>query len=91
MNTLRDKKVKAKKEHICDFCGKKIAVGEEYRLSTHVCENEIYDWHSCDRCKKYVEYAFEELGNCLNEGLTAEEFYDFMREYYPNMAKQWWS
>lgn len=90
MDTIREKRVKARKEHICDFCEKKIAKGEEYRLSTHIYDGEIYDWHSCDRCKEYVSQAFKELGNCLNEGLTADEFYDFMRSYHPDVAKEWW-
>ena len=60
METLSDKRVKARKEHTCDFCGKKIVKGEEYRRSTHVYEGQIYDWHGCDRCKKYVSMAFKE-------------------------------
>ena len=91
MQTIRDKRVKARKEHICDFCEKTIVKGEEYRLSTHVYDGEIYDWHSCDRCREYVSQAFKELGNGLNEGLTAEEFYDFMKEYYPDVANEWWN
>lgn len=91
MKTLRDKRVRAKKEHTCDFCEKKIMKGEKYQLSTHIYDGDIYDWHGCDRCRKYVEYAFKELGDLLDEGLTAEEFYDFMRGYYPNVAEKWWS
>jgi hypothetical protein len=91
METIKDKRVKAKKEHSCDFCEKKIVKGEEYRLSTHVYDNQIFDWHSCDRCKEYVSFAFEELGVYLSEGLTADEFHDFMREYHPDVADEWWN
>ena len=42
METLSDKRVKARKEHTCDFCEKKIVKGEEYRRSIYVYDGEIY-------------------------------------------------
>jgi hypothetical protein len=90
VNTIRDKRVKARKEHICDFCEKKIAKGEEYRLSTHIYDGQIYDWHSCDRCRGYVSQAFKYYGDLLDEGLTAEAFYEYMRECCPDVAEEWW-
>ncbi len=90
MDILVDKRVKAKKEHTCDFCNKVIAKSEEYRLSTIAYEGTIYNWHSCDRCKTYVTEAFEVLGDLIDDGLTQEMFEEFMREYHPEIAKEWW-
>lgn len=90
MKTLLDKRVKARKEHICDFCRKKIFVGEEYRYSKHTFDGQIYDWHSCDRCRGYVTKAFEELGDWASDGLTEEMFREFVRDNYEEVAKEWW-
>ena len=90
MDILVDKRVKARKEHTCDFCNKKIPKGEEYRYSKIVNGGDLYNWHSCDRCKAYVADAFVELGDLIDEGLTQEMFREFMQEYYPEVAQKWW-
>lgn len=90
METLSDKRVKARKEHTCDFCGKKIVKGEEYRRSTHVYEGQIYDWHGCDRCKKYVSMAFKEYGDLAGDGLTEQDFRDYMWGNHREAAEVWW-
>lgn len=91
MDTLVDKRVKARKEHTCDFCNKTISKGEEYRYSKIAYEGEIYSWHSCDRCKPYVTEAFKELGDLIDEGLTQEMFREFMHEEHSEIAVEWWS
>ncbi len=90
MGTIRDKRVKARKEHVCDYCEKKIVKGEEYRLSTHTYDGEIYDWHSCDRCRLFVVKAFKELGDYVADGLSEQDFKDFMWESHREVAVEWW-
>lgn len=90
MDILVDKRVKARKEHTCDFCNKKIPKGEEYRYSKIVNGGDLYSWHSCDRCKEYVTKAFKELGDWASDGLTEEMFKEFMYENYEEVAKEWW-
>lgn len=90
METLSSKIVKARKEHTCDFCEKKIVKGEEYRRSTHVHEDTIYTWHSCDRCKEYVSMAFEYLCDFAEDGLTNADFRDYMWGAHREVAEVWW-
>ena len=90
METLSNKRVRARKEHTCDFCEKKIAKGEEYRRSIHVYDDEIYSWCSCDRCKKYVGMAFRDYGDLVGDGLTEQDFRDYMWSNYREVAEAWW-
>lgn len=41
MEIVSINRVKARKPHKCDMCGKKIEVGEEYEAQNLVCYNEI--------------------------------------------------
>lgn len=89
MNTLDDKRVKARKRHACDYCGNIIEVGEEYRYSKHEFDGMLYDWHSCDRCKDYVRECFENEYYNTDDGLAEDTFCEFMNEYHADIAAQW--
>jgi len=91
VDTLVDKRVKARKEHSCDFCDKRIVKGEEYRYSKIVNDGDLYSWHSCDRCKEYVTKAFKEFGDWASDGLTEEMFREFIHDNYEEVAKEWWA
>lgn len=89
MNTLADRRVKARKPHVCDTCGKVIQKGEEYRYSKHEYDGTLYDWHSCDRCANYVSECFD-MDYCDSDcGLTEETFWEFMNDYHPEIAAKW--
>lgn len=88
--TLKEPKlVKARKEHTCDFCNKKISVGEEHTAATYK-GDYVYDWRSCDRCKPYVREAFNSKNNDFSDGLNNQDFYDYMWEEHRNIAIEWW-
>ena len=40
----------ARKEHICNYCGKKILLGEKYEVSVYKYDGEIYQWKSHEQC-----------------------------------------
>ena len=52
MKALSIKRPKAKKQHVCDFCGLKIEIGEVYELQNNVNEGTIYQWKSHLECNK---------------------------------------
>jgi len=89
MNTLESKRVKAKKRHVCDYCGKIIESGEKYRYSKHEFDGTIYSWHSCDRCGDYVSECFENDYYNTDDGLSEDTFWEFMNEYHADVAAEW--
>lgn len=80
-------KVKARKTHRCDYCGKLIEVGEEYTVSTYA-EDSIYDWHECERCKEYVIECWHDHYD-VGEEMTQEQFLEFMFENHPDVLIEW--
>ena len=72
---------KAKKEHICDYCGIKIKVGEIYENQTNVVDNELYHWKSHLVCLKVAEKLEMFDYSTCDEGLSNEDFHEGVREY----------
>jgi hypothetical protein len=80
MDILREKTVKARKPHSCDWCNSEIKVGQEYKKT--VCKGDyIYDWKECNKCKKYVEEMYEEL-EPQDDGYSSDDFEEFIYEKY---------
>ncbi|OZV10766.1 hypothetical protein CIW83_18275 [Tissierella sp. P1] len=48
-------KRKARKEHTCKYCGKKIKKGEEYSRETGIYEGDFNDYCLCLRCRFLVD------------------------------------
>lgn len=90
MNTLTDKRVRARKEHKCDYCSKVIEIGEEYRYGVYTNEAMIYSWRSCDRCKVYVDEAFSNKDYDWSDGMGWQDFHDYMWEEHREVATEWW-
>ena len=63
METFRDKRVKARKEHICDFCEKKIAKGEEIQKD----------------CLGFDEKLVIQVSNALGHNRTSVVIYHYFR------------
>lgn len=68
------KQTKARKAHVCNFCGCTIPVGEIYNLSTHVFNGELYDWKSHQKCSELVSMLNMEG----DEGVTLADFYEYI-------------
>jgi hypothetical protein len=89
---MQPHRVKARKPHVCDWCGKRIEVGEWHIASTNVSDG-IYTWRECDRCKPYVsemmgepdEFYFDSIA----DGYTSESFTEFMRDEHPDVLDDW--
>ncbi len=90
MVTLKEpRRVKARKEHECDYCDKVIAVKEEHTVATYK-EDYVYDWRSCDRCKLYVGEAFGNKDYDWSDGMGWQDFHDYMYTEHYGTAKEWW-
>lgn len=90
MQRLESKERKARKSHSCDYCGGVIKPGEKYSWDKLVGDDGIYEWHQCHRCMKYVNECFaKDYNDCCSEGLDGQIFMDFMYEYHPEIAKDW--
>lgn len=83
-------RVKARKVHSCDCCDKIIYVGEEYEVATYS-DDTIYDWRYCDRCKSYVNEVFANKDyDERKDGMSNQDFHNYMWSEHYNIAKQWW-
>ncbi|MGF7009751.1 hypothetical protein M2146_000262 [Lachnospiraceae bacterium PF1-22] len=88
-NILRRKRVKAKKEYHCDYCKKRISVGEEHESITFA-DDGIQSWRTCDRCKAYVDEALQNDDYNWEDGIGQLDFWDYMYEEHKDIATQWW-
>lgn len=91
MDILKEpKRVKARKEHKCDYCNKVIVVGEEHSVATYK-GDFIFEWRECDRCKSYVSEAFNNKDYDWSDGMSWQDFIDYMYEEHRDIAKLWWN
>ena len=70
---------KAKKEHICMYCGCTIEKGEVYERQTNVYDGQVYDWVCHTDCQKLAQ-ELRMFDDC-DEGLTEEDFLEFVNDY----------
>lgn len=70
MDILKEQTPIAKKEHVCNWCGGKIAKGEKYYRQTVIFDGSIYDWISHLDCYGLVDllnmYDYDD-GNGIDE------------------------
>ena len=83
---------KARKDHVCDWCGEIIEKGQKYMVSSCKNDDELYEWKNHLRCEKLyneLDMGFSGDGEGvdsdtflqivwerLREVLTAEEYED---------------
>lgn len=75
MDILKEQTPIARKEHVCFWCGGKIAKGEKYRRSTILFDGRIYDWKShldCDELTGLLDMYDYDDGDGIDE-VTFEE------------------
>lgn len=83
---------RARKPHICDWCLRRIEVGEQYRYSFIVDGGDAWSWHECETCEPYVAemMADDSWGDKPSgEGWTTSEFLEFMNETHPDVIEKW--
>jgi ribosomal protein L24E len=79
MEILKDKKVKAKKEHACFFCGGKIKKGETYHYQVNTSDGLVaIKMHT--KCQE-IALKLDMYDHC-DEGLNDELFWEEIIEAY---------
>ena len=51
----KPKKVKVRKDHICQGCGKKIIKGEKATYSKYVGDGLVWYFYECSECREYYK------------------------------------
>jgi hypothetical protein len=89
------KKVKARKEHLCDCCKSKIVIGEEYEYNSGLNYGDFYTYKLCSFCVTVINQEF--LNGDYNDGIDIEcllgdlEFNkEYMNIYRPKKNKSLW-
>jgi len=75
---LRSEKRKARKSHVCSFCGKTINPGEIYDYNVLIFDG-VYDWKAHETCA----YIASALWNYIDpfDGMTEEDFQEGCIEF----------
>ena len=83
MQVLSQKDLKAKKEHRCDYCSRKIQKLEIYEKSAIVNDGDLYTWKSHKSCSFLAKTLrmFEDA----NEGVSQDDFVENIRTEYENL------
>jgi hypothetical protein len=71
MQTLSQSKPRARKPHICEWCGRRIEVGEVYQRAALLGDDGFYDWTNCLHCGAFVTLAG--IWECCDEGTTSDD------------------
>lgn len=82
-------RVKARKEHRCNWCGKRIEVGEDHTATSLVYDGSAYTFRECDRCAPYVEPMMDYWDNRYDEGYNGDDMYEYMRDEHPDVWDAW--
>ena len=74
METIRAKKVKARKAHCCDLCGCSIHKGEVYEHQVNVLDGEVYAFRAHLHCQDLSSAIWNYVDP--DEGMTLDAFQD---------------
>lgn len=77
------KEVKANKDHICDFCGLKINIGQPYMKSTHKHDGDVYDWKTHKHCADIAEKL--KMYDDADDGVTMSIFMDTVSDEHDDL------
>ena len=77
---FREKMVKARKQHVCYECGKRIEIGEEYQYIFGVWDGDASSFHTCEPCADLRE-SLEGIGFCSTYGDLKSDHAEYLSEY----------
>ena len=71
----------ARKAHTCFLCGAAIEKGESYEWQKNKHNDQLYEIKVHKKCADLAIH-YDMYGDCYEEGLTADYFYDLIREAF---------
>jgi len=74
---------KAKKQHICNFCGGIIEIGEVYEVQNISDFGRFYMWKSHISCNKIANKL--DMFDLCDDGVTENDFKEYIQEEYRNI------
>lgn len=87
-DVIDSRKVKARKEYRCDWCGEPIHRGETYARDTIVNDGEIYTWHSHDECQELASLFMNYYGEYeMNSSDFEAGLWDVHLDWYGDREK----
>lgn len=91
MRTIHQPKyVKARKSHVCNVCSKEIDCGEGHSVATYEDNSMIFNWRMCSRCVPWVNEAIHNPNYNFEDGMSEQDFRNYMYEEHPDIARRWW-
>ena len=79
---ISSKNIKARKDHVCSYCCEKINKGDHYKNSFIVDGSDGWSWKSHLECEKLVSFLNMMEGVERGEGLTQDDFWECLYEFY---------
>jgi len=76
--------VKARKSHICNWCGCEISKGEEYNSAVFKFDGEIYSWKNHLKCGELVN----KLNMKGDYGVTDNDFHEYIEEEFKEIWRE---
>lgn len=70
---------KARKVHLCDYCGERIEKGNTYRKDFCKDGGTAYSWITCEKCETIVTGFWDWVDP--DDGLDSQDFYDACKDF----------
>lgn len=86
MKVLSKKEPKARKEHVCNWCGGVIEVGEVYDCSFNSYCGDVYTWKNHKRCMS-IAHKLNMFENC-DEGVNEEDFQTCITQSFTDLKEE---
>lgn len=80
MDIIKTTEHKARKPHICNYCGFPIQPGEHYQRDFIHNSGETYEWKSHTDC--YTLTGELNMMDHADEGITSDLFYECVNDYH---------
>ena len=84
-DVLSDTVKKARKKHICDFCGCPIEIGEMYANQSIACDGSVYTWKAHIICMDAL--SIFDMDNGWGDGVDWQTFQDCISQKWHETQK----
>ena len=89
---ISSRRSKAKKEHICNYCGELITVGEVYNNDFCKYAGETYTFKSHQKCREVADELYDFI-DPSDYGITEDDFWEgctqFCRQFICSECVHW--